>query len=132
VSSKPVQLTLDGEFAVPSVRPRAGAIGKVERAIEARPWLTCGEIAIVVDEPASRVSEALNKLKREGKAQQREGLGQSRRSVWAGTSEAGRELRDRRLAEVIQSSDDDAAVKLAARFAKSWQRAGVVAPAVLA
>jgi hypothetical protein len=81
---RPIQLTFGGGHVVPQVKPRGGCIGKVERLIDERPWLTAGEIAAIVREPAGRVSMALNKLKHEGRAQQQAGLGQHRRTVWAG------------------------------------------------
>lgn len=124
------QLTLDGTPYVTAPKPRTGAIGKVERCIGERPWLTCGEIAAVVREPAGRVSECLNKLKHEGRAQFRDGLGQSKRFVWAGTDDGGRELRERRMAEVLAASDERGAQEAALRFtvtlSRSFERAGAV------
>lgn len=127
---KAVQLTLRDDAYVPPAKPRGGAIGKVERCITERPWLTCGEIAAVVHEPSTRVSECLNKLKLEGRAQARQRLGQSKRSVWAGTDDAGQELRERRLTEVVNASseraDNEAALRVTVSLSRAWERAGAI------
>lgn len=118
------QLMLGGGVYQPPVKPRAGAIGKVERFIEQSPWRTAGQIAAAIDEPASRVSDVLNKLKHEGKAQQQERIGQHQRSVWAGTSEAGQAERDRVLAEIVAEHDGRMAEKAAERLPRAFLRAG--------
>lgn len=73
-----------------------------------------------------RVSMALNKLKREGRAQFHESLGQSQRFVWAGTDDAGRELRDRRLEEVREASgmrpEQEAALHATMDLSRAWER----------
>lgn len=117
------QLTFDG-VEVEVQAPRVGCIGKVERLIEARPWLTCGEIAAEVQEPSGRVSMALNKLKREGRAQQRTRLGAHRRSAWAGTSEGGKALRETVLAEAVAANDEAMALQLADRLPRAFLKAG--------
>jgi hypothetical protein len=122
--NQPIQLTFGGGRVVPQVKPRAGCIGKVERLIDERPWLTAGEIAQTVGEPAGRVSMALNKLKHEGRAQQQAGLGQHRRMVWAGTSGAGRETREARLLEATAASDEEMGRKMAERLPRAFLRAG--------
>lgn len=126
---KRMQLTLDGQPHAASGKLRAGAIGKVQRCIESTPWLTVHEIAIAVGEPASRVSDALNKLKHEGNAQQREKVGPNGRSLWAGTSEAGRALRDatlpERLSDVAAIREEIATRKNAAKLGRLLQRAGL-------
>lgn len=118
------QLTLDGTLFVPTPRPRAGAVGKVERYIEAHPWRTVGEIAEAIGEPADRVSECLNRLKHESKARQEKGLGQSHRSVWAGTSEAGRQRREELLRSIAGESDARMAEKVAVRLPRAFLKAG--------
>jgi predicted XRE-type DNA-binding protein len=100
------QLGFNGVPNTPNLRTRSGVIGKVQRFIEANPWRTCGDIAKGVGEWSPRVSEALNKLKHEGNAQQRKGMGKSQRSLWAGTSEAGREGRERLLAELMPEHEE--------------------------
>ncbi len=119
-----VQFTLDGVPLVPTPKPRAGAIGKVERHVEAHPWQTAGEIAEAIGEPAGRVSLALNKLKHEGKAQQEKGVGPKRRSVWAGTSEAGRAVRAERLRSIVAESDALMAEKAGERLVRAFCKAG--------
>jgi hypothetical protein len=119
-----VQLTLDGNVAEPRCQPRTGCIGKVERLINERPWLVCGDIAAGISEPVDRVSNCLNKLKLEGKAQFQVGLGERRKSVWAGTTEAGRELREIRLHEIIAESDAKMALLAGDRLAKGFARSG--------
>lgn len=118
------QLTLDGTPFVPTPKPREGAIGKVERHVEANPWQTAGEIAAAIGEPPGRVSLALNKLKHEGKAQQEKGVGRNRRSVWAGTSEAGRAVRVERLRSIVAESDALMAEKAGERLVKAFSKAG--------
>jgi DNA-binding MarR family transcriptional regulator len=130
VSPRPrQQLTFDGSVALATAKPRAGAIGKVQRLIEARPWLTCGEIADAVGEPSSRVSMALNKLKHEGCAQQREGEGTSKRSLWAGTSEAGREAREAALPEKHTLVTVE---KVSRVMGRAWAQAGALSQQALA
>jgi hypothetical protein len=119
-----VQLTFGGKPYVPPPVKRAGAIGKVERYIEATPWQTVGEIAEATGEPASRVSDCLNKLKHEGKAQQEKGIGRSQRSLWAGTSEEGRALREERLPALVAESDARMGEKLSVRLVKALRKAG--------
>ena len=119
-----VQLTWGGIPCVSTPKPRAGAIGKVERHVEAHPWQTAGEIADAIGEPADRVSLALNKLKHEGKAQQEKGVGQKRRSVWAGTSEAGEAVRAERLRSIVAESDALMAEKAGERLVRAFCKAG--------
>jgi hypothetical protein len=95
------QLSFESEPPKNAVKLRAGCVGKVERLIEARPWLTCGDIAASINEPSFRVSGCLNKLKHEGRAQYREDLGVHGYHIWAGTSAAGQTARDERLREII-------------------------------
>lgn len=128
----PGQMMFGGGVYVPPVKPRKGAIGKVERFIEERPWLTCGEIADAVSEPSGRVSEVLNKLKHEGKAQAQQGLGERRKWLWAGTSEERREDRDALLREAIATSDARMAEQMAVRLPKAFLRAGARDEAVFA
>ena len=119
-----VQLTWGGLPCVPTPKPRAGAIGKVERHVEAHPWQTAGEIADAIGEPADRVSLALNKLKHEGNAQQEKGVGQKRRSVWAGTSETGEAVRADRLRSIVAESDALMAEKAGERLVRAFCKAG--------
>lgn len=86
---------------------RDGVIGKVQRWIEHHPWQTCADIAQGVGEPPARVSNALNALKHEGNAQQIKGVTGQNRSIWAGTSEAGRSAREARLAELTPEHEEN-------------------------
>lgn len=79
---------------------RGGLVGIVQAYIETYPWKECGEIATAINVPSIRVSNCLNKLKHEGNAQQRKGMGKSSKSLWAGTSEARRALRDETWAKL--------------------------------
>lgn len=60
--------------------------------------------------------------KHEGKAQQEKGLGWAKRSLWAGTSEAGRALREERLPRMIAESDARMAEKAAERLPKAFEK----------
>lgn len=82
------QLTIDGREHEARRTERAGSIGKVERALLEHAWLTCGEIAALTKEPSQRVSQALNKLKHEGRAVAEGGLGARNRAVWASPESA--------------------------------------------
>lgn len=119
-----VQLTWGGIPLAPTPKPRAGAIGKVERHVEAHPWQTAGEIAEAIGVRADRVSLALNKLKHEGKAQQEKGVGRKRRSVWAGTSETGEAVRAERLRSIVAESDAIMAEKAGERLVRAFCKAG--------
>lgn len=92
------QLTLDGGEVAPAGKTRhAGLLGKVQAAIEEHPWCTPAEIAKAIGEKAPAVGSALYALKKEGSAQPEYGLGARGGSVWASTSETGRETRQRAL-----------------------------------
>ncbi len=94
-------------FADHFVPYRDGVIGKVQSWIERHPWQTCADIAQGVGESSSRVSNALNKLKHEGHAQQIKGVTGQNRSIWAGTSEAGQVAREARLAELAPEHEEN-------------------------
>ena len=111
-SADGAQLRFESQPEQPREKRRAGCVGKVQRVLDARPWLTCGEIAAIVGEPSFRVSGCLNKLKHEGHAQYHEGLGIHGRCVWAGTSTAGQQMRDELLQTLfphpnLERTDDD-------------------------
>lgn len=97
---KLVQLTFGGGHIEARAKPRAGAIGKVQRLLDERPWLTCGEVAEAIGEPSCRVSECLNKLKHEGRAVRTERLGEQFRDVWASPESAGASRGVERLDEL--------------------------------
>jgi hypothetical protein len=101
---------------------RGGLIGKVQAYIEAHPWKECGEVAKALGEWSSRVSNCLNKLKLEGNAQQRKGVGRSNKSIWAGTSGAGRERREAILATLEPQHDENKHAQAIARFSKAMRR----------
>lgn len=110
------QRTLDGGEEVPTVRNRKGAIGKVERCLYIRPWLSCGEIAKCIGEPSSRVSNALNALLHEGTAQQEKGYGPRDGAVWASTAPELAERNEARLSEMkLERSERNIARGLVAR-----------------
>ncbi len=98
---------------------RDGVIGKVQRWIERHPWQTCADIAQGVGEPSSRVSNALNKLKHEGNAQQLKGVTGQNRSIWAGTMEAGRVAREARLAELTPEHEKNVQRRTIETFSKA-------------
>ena len=58
-------------------------IGKVKKLLDERPWLTCSEIAHVVQGRHDTVSSALNRLMKNGVAIRHEGLGPRGGSRWA-------------------------------------------------
>jgi predicted ArsR family transcriptional regulator len=118
---KSIQLDFDGNVFVHKAKPRAGCIGKVQRLIDERPWSTCSEIAKAVDEPAARVSNALNKLGHEGHAQQWKQPGQPN-TRWAGTLEAGSRQRGERMLELLSIFGEDQARKTAERFGRAFRR----------
>lgn len=101
--TSPGQRTLFGTIETATAKPRAGAIGKVERMIDERPWLTCAEIGEAIGEPGWRVSECLNKLKHEGAAQWLDKAGTRGRRLWASTSKATAERRDAAIPERLQA-----------------------------
>lgn len=112
------QLTLDGSEAHAEAQSRKGCVGKVERYVFAFPWLTVGEIAIKIDEPPARVSNALNVLKHEGRATSERGFGPRGGSVWASTSETCRERRESALASLRVAKEEKVRAKLIAALAK--------------
>lgn len=114
------QANLFYEYFVPY---RDGVIGKVQRWIEHHPWQTCTDIAQGVGEPSSRVSNALNKLKLEGNAQQIKGVTGQNRSIWAGTMEAGRVAREARLAELTPEHEETVQRRTIETFSRGVKRA---------
>lgn len=95
---------------------RNGLVGDVQEYIENHPWEECGEIAKALEAPSLRVSRCLNKLKLEGNAQQIKNAGRSNKSLWAGTSEAGREKRDAYLTGVLIARDENEQAKTTRAF----------------
>jgi phosphosulfolactate synthase (CoM biosynthesis protein A) len=95
---------------------RGGLVGIVQAYIEAHPWEECGEIAKAINAPSLRVSNCLNRLKLEGNAQQIKNAGRSNKSLWAGTSEAGREKRDAYLTGVLITRDENEQAKTIRAF----------------
>lgn len=100
------QRTLFGTIETATAKPRAGAIGKVQRMLDERPWLTCAEIGEATGEPGWRVSECLNKLKHEGAAQWLDKAGTRGRRLWASTTKATAEQRDAAIPERLQAVAD--------------------------
>jgi hypothetical protein len=98
---------------------RDGLIGKVQSYIETHPWKECGEIAEALGEWPSRVSNCLNRLKLEGNAQQRKGYGRSSKSLWASTSETGREAREAALVALEPQHKENVEVQSIERFSKA-------------
>ncbi len=123
------QRTLFGTIETATVKPRAGAIGKVERMLDERPWLTCAEIGEAIGEPGWRVSECLNKLKHEGAAQWLDKAGTRGRRLWASTSKATAEQRDAAIPERLQAVSDvraeDEIRKSTERLTRLLNRAGI-------
>jgi len=95
---------------------RGGLIGIVQAYIETYPWKECGEIATTIGASPIRVSNCLNKLKLEGNAQQRKGMGKSNKSLWAGTSEARKTLREETWAKIEPDCAESQLEKTATKF----------------
>lgn len=127
--TSPARQTLFGTIEAEVIKPRAGAIGKVQRVIDERPWLTCAEIGEVIGEPGRRVSDCLNKLKHEGAAQWLDKAGTRGRRLWASTSEATAERREKAIPERLQAVADaraeDETRKNTERLTRVLNRAGI-------
>lgn len=125
-----VQLTFGGGSAA----SRAGCIGKVQRLLDERPWLSACEIAKAVEEPTSRVSNALNGLKQEGRAVFEEALGPRDGYVWASPTSGHEGLGAEHLATLrAQKADREAqrdakmAEQAGAKLAKRLAKMGITA-----
>lgn len=123
------QRTLFGTTETVAAKPRAGAIGKVQRMLDERPWLTCAEIGEAISEPGWRVSECLNKLKHEGAAQWLDKAGTRGRRLWASTNKATAAERDAaipgRLQAVADARAEDETRRGAEQLTRLLNRAGI-------
>ena len=116
------QLTFTTGIGTVATVRRAGLIGKVQAYIEANPWQECGDIANALDESPVRVSQRLNALKIEGNAEQIKSAGRSNKSLWAGTSEAGRERRETLRVDVELAHNENVQAKTIKRFQDRLRR----------
>lgn len=107
---------LNFDIVQPMHVQRRGLVGVVQAYVEAYPWKECGEIAAAIKASPIRVSNCLNKLKLEGNAQQRKGMGKSNKSLWAGTSETLRTLRDDTWAKIEPVCNEAQEAKMAVKF----------------